>query len=80
MPAFPAFTSWEGRPAVALDASTAVAILEPGGAWQPVEAWDVLSTGAALSPDAFARKFGELPPLPEASAVRGKLANASPDR
>ena len=37
----PVFTSWDGRPAIVMsDASVAVAIIEPGGDWEEVDAMD----------------------------------------
>jgi hypothetical protein len=55
----PVFTNWDGRPAIVMsDASEAVAIIEPGGDWEEVDALDVLSTAPVISSaDAFRRIF-----------------------
>ena len=57
----PVFTNWDGRPAIVMsDASEAVAIIEPGGDWEEVDALDVLTTAPVISSaDAFLRIFSK---------------------
>lgn len=56
---------WDGRPAISISPSEAVAILAPGGPWTPVDAADVWSTGRVIADEtafksAFEGTFGAI--------------------
>ena len=59
------FVNWDGRPAISISPAEAVAILEPGGAWTPVDGPDVFETGRVIPDEAafmsaFEATFGKL--------------------
>ena len=59
-PTLPTFTSWDGRPAVVLEAGenlAAFAKLEPGADWVEVDAGDVVSTASVMPESVFKSTF-----------------------
>lgn len=56
------FINWDNRPAL-LGPSGAVALLEPGASWVPVDTWDVWATGSVLSEAAWRDRFSDFGPL-----------------
>ncbi len=74
------FVNWEFRPALLSDDRlSAVAVLEEGGAWETVDAAEVVDSGRVVAPDVFRRTFGELPDVPASitGAQSGPSASAA---
>lgn len=80
------FCDWDRRPAVLFTKDdgvpmSALAMLEPGADWVPVDASDVWSSAGTFADEAsfaasFKRRFGTLaiPPAPNSSAVKPSVA------